>query len=75
MLDEKVQFLGHVIWKDEVAVDPIKVESVMEWQQPTTPTEVRSFLGLAGYYRKFIEEFSKLELPVTKLTRKNEKFV
>ncbi|XP_040861404.1 uncharacterized protein [Glycine max] len=72
---EKVQFLGHVISKDGVAVDPNKVESVMEWQQPTTPTEVRSFLGLAGYYRKFIEGFSKLALPLTKLTRKNEKFV
>ncbi|RZB46805.1 Transposon Ty3-I Gag-Pol polyprotein [Glycine soja] len=72
---EKVQFLGHVISKDGVAVDLIKVESVMEWQQPTTPTEVRSFLGLAGYYRKFIEGFSKMALPLTKLTHKNEKFV
>ncbi|RZB65706.1 Transposon Tf2-9 polyprotein [Glycine soja] len=72
---EKVQFLGHVISKDGVAVDPNKVESVMEWQQPTTPTEFRSFLGLAGYYRKFIEGFSKFALPLTKLTRKNEKFV
>eukprot|EP00256_Glycine_max_P069192 XP_025983787.1 uncharacterized protein LOC106798192 [Glycine max] len=72
---EEVQFLGHVISKDGVAVDPVKVESVMEWQQPTTPTEVRSFLGLAGYYRKFIEGFSKLALPLTKLTRKSEKFV
>jgi len=72
---EKVQFLGHVISKDGVVMDPAKVESVMEWQQPTTPTEVRSFLGLAGYYRKFIKGFSKLALPLTKLTRKNEKFV
>jgi len=64
-----------VISKDGVAVDPVKVESVTEWQQLTTPIEVRSFLGLAGYYRKFIEGFSKLALPLTKLTGKNEKFV
>ena len=67
--------MGHVISKDRVAVDLAKVETVMKWQQPTTPTEVRSFLGLPGYYRKFIEGFSKLALPLTKLTRKNEKFV
>ena len=72
---EEVQFLGHVISKDGIAVDPSKVEIVMNWEQLTTPTEVRSFLGLAGYYRKFIEGFSRLALPLTKLTRKNQKFV
>ena len=72
---EEVQFLGHVISKDGVAVDPSKVEVVMEWQQSTTPTEVRNFLGLAGYYQKFIKGFSTLALPLTKLTRKNKEFV
>ena len=58
-----------------MAVDPSKVEAVLEWERPTTITEIRSFLGLAGYYRKFIEGFSKLALPLTKLTRKGQPFV
>ena len=60
---------------DGIAVDPSKVEAVMDWQSPTTPTKIKSFLGLAGYYRKFIEGFSKLALPLTKLTRKEVEFV
>ncbi|XP_073219904.1 uncharacterized protein [Cicer arietinum] len=59
----------------EIVVDPIKVESVLEWKAPKSVTEIRSFLGLAGYYRRFIEGFSKLALPLTKLTRKGELFV
>ena len=51
---ERVQFLGHVIDKDGISVDPSKVEAVSNWEQPRTPTKVRSFLGLAGYYRRFI---------------------
>ena len=73
-LDE-VNFLGHVIGRGGVAVDPSKVEAVLEWERPTTITEIRSFLGLAGYYRKFIEGFSKLALPLTMLTRKGQPFV
>ena len=49
-----MQFLGHVIDKDGVSVDPAKVEAVINWEQPKTPTEVRSFLGLVGYYQMFI---------------------
>ncbi|MBT0647295.1 hypothetical protein KJJ93_30345, partial [Escherichia coli] len=56
-------------------MDPSKVEAVLEWNQPTTPTEVRSFLGLADYYRRFIEGFSKIALPMTRLTRKDVAFV
>ncbi|KAL8120215.1 hypothetical protein AgCh_017382 [Apium graveolens] len=73
--DGKVQFLGHVISKEGVKVDPVKIEAVSEWEQPKTPTEIRSFLGLAGYYRRFVKDFSKIASPLTKLTRKNEKFI
>ena len=60
--------------KDGILVDPLKVEVVSNWARPTTVTEVQSFLGLAGYYRKFIEGFSKIASPLTNLTRKNVKF-
>ncbi|GKC99222.1 putative reverse transcriptase domain-containing protein [Tanacetum coccineum] len=69
-----VQFLGHVIDSKGVHVDPSKVEAIKNWAAPTTPTEVRQFLGLAGYYRRFIEGFSLISKPLTKLTQKNKKF-
>ena len=70
----QVVFLGHVISKDGVAVDPSKVEAVENWKPPTNASEVRSFLGLAGYYRRFVEGFSRIAMPLTNLTRKNVKF-
>ena len=70
----KVQFLGHVIDSEGVHVDPAKIESIKDWAAPTTPTEVRQFLGLAGYYRRFIEGFSKIAKSLTKLTQKNVKY-
>lgn len=71
---KEVQFLGHVISKAGIHVDPAKIEAVKNWEAPTSPTEVRSFLGLAGYYRRFIENFSKIALPMTSLTQKDRKF-
>ncbi|GJY99085.1 putative reverse transcriptase domain-containing protein [Tanacetum coccineum] len=70
----KVQFLGHVIDSEGIHVDPAKIESIKDWASPKTPTEIRQFLGLAGYYRRFIEGFSKIAKPMTKLTQKNMKF-
>ena len=58
-----------------IAVDPTKVESVTEWNAPTTVGEIRSFLGIAGYYRRFIENFSKIARPMTALLKKDTKFV
>ncbi|XP_072071853.1 uncharacterized protein [Arachis hypogaea] len=72
---EEVKFLGHVVSKGGIAIDPSKVEAVMEWERPTTVTEIRSFLGLAGYYQRFVEGFSGIALPMTKLTRKEVPFV
>ncbi|WVZ80605.1 LOW QUALITY PROTEIN: hypothetical protein U9M48_028065, partial [Paspalum notatum var. saurae] len=60
--------------KEGVAVDPSKVESVLNWKQPESVTEIRSFLGLAGYYRRFIKDFSKTAKPMTSLTKKNAKY-
>jgi hypothetical protein len=71
----QVAFLGHVVSADGIIMDPSKVEAITKWPRPTTVTEIRSFLGLAGYYRRFVEGFSKLALPLTQLMRKGEKFV
>ncbi|GJR64114.1 putative reverse transcriptase domain-containing protein [Tanacetum coccineum] len=70
----KVQFLGHVIDSKGIHVDPAKIESIKDWASLKLPTEIRQFLGLAGYYRRFIEGFSKIAKPMTKLTQKKVKF-
>ena len=72
---DSVAFLGHVISTEGVYVDPQNIEAIVNWKPPTNVTEIRIFLGLAGYYRKFVEGFSKLAAPLIKLTRKEEKFV
>ena len=71
---DSVAFLGHVISAEGVYVDPQKIEAIVNGKPPTNVTAIRSFLGLAEYYRKFVEGFSKLAAPLTKLTRKEEKF-
>jgi hypothetical protein len=70
---KRVTFLGHVISAESVFIDPQKVEVVLKWERLTSVTEIRSFLGLAGYYRRFIEGFSLIATSLTQLTRKNNK--
>jgi len=71
----EVAFLGHVINQHGISVDPKNVASVVSWQRPTTVTEIRSFLGLAGYYRRFVQDFSCIAKPLTRLTEKGVPFV
>jgi hypothetical protein len=70
----EVAFLGHIISAGGVSVDPGRVKDVLNWMPPTTISEIRSFLGLAGYYRPFIKDFSKIAKPMTKLLEKNKAF-
>jgi hypothetical protein len=69
----KVEFLGHVVLAEGVAVDPSKVQDVQNWEAPKTVTQIRRFLGLAGYYRRFIEGLSKIAKPMTELLKKDKK--
>ena len=72
---DSVAFLGHIVSAEGVSVDPQKVEAILNWKPPTSVTEIRSFLGLEGYYCKFIEGFSKIAAPLTRQTRKEEPFL
>jgi len=69
-----IQFLGHMISAQGISVDPSKVKAVLKWERPKSATEIMSFVGLAGYYRRFIEGFSKIVAPLTQLTRKDQPF-
>jgi len=71
---DEVQFLGHVISTQGIVVDPAKVEAVVKWESPKSAIEIRSFVGLAGYYRRFIEGFSKIVAPLTQLIWKDQPF-
>ena len=64
-------FLGHVVSKEGIRVNTAKIEAVRGWTRPTSPTEVRSFVGLAGYYRRFVQSFSTIAASLTRLTRKD----
>ena len=70
----KVSFLGHVVFREGILVDSSKIEAISQWKQPTNATKMRSFLGLAGYYRRFMEGFSNITSLMTTLTHKNIKF-
>jgi hypothetical protein len=71
---KEVQFLGHIISDKGISVDPSKIQDVLDWQAPTSVPEIRSFLGLAGYYRRFVPEFSKIARPMTELLKKGVRF-
>ena len=71
---DRIQYLGHIILEEGISVDPEKIEAIMNWPTPRNVTDVRSFMGLAGYYRRFIEGFSKVEHPITSFQNKGIKF-
>ena len=72
---EQVRFVGHIIFKEGISVDPMKIEAIKDWPQLTTVMKVQSFLGLAGSYKRFVEEFSQIVTSLTQLIRKGKKFV
>jgi len=72
---KSVAFLGHIASGEGISVDPSKVQAVKDWSVPKSVTEIRSFLGLTGYYRRFVHDFSKIVGPLTKLTGKGKKYV
>ena len=71
---KEVKFLGHIVSEKGISVDPAKIESATEWERPKTVFDNRSFHGLAGYYRRFVQDFAKLAGPLTALTKKGTKF-
>ena len=71
---EQIHYLGHIISKEGIVVDPKNIEAIREWSAPKNVMEVRSFMGLAGYYRRFIAGFSRIAHAITSLQRKEKKF-
>jgi len=70
----KVHFLGHVISKEGISIDPAKIATVVDWPRPSNVMEVRSFLGMTGYYRRFVKDFATIASPLTQLLRKDRQF-
>ena len=71
---KEVKFLSHVLSTGGVSVDPKKIASIVEWKTPTTVRHIRQFLGLAGYYHKFVKDFSKIAKPMTEMLKKEKEF-
>jgi hypothetical protein len=71
---KKIQYLGHVVSAEGIAVNPKKIRFFMEWMIPKDVADIRSFMGITGYYRRFIEGFSKISYPITSLQKKGTKF-
>ena len=69
---EKVSFLGHFVSKEGISVDPTKIEAVRDWIAPKNVSEVRSFLGLVGYYRRFVKNFCRIARPMTPLMKRGK---
>lgn len=74
LFQEQVSFLGHIVSHDGIRCNPEKITAVQDWPTPTSVTEIRSFIGIASYYRRFIENFSNIAYPLTRLTQKDKKF-
>ena len=72
---KSVDFLGHVVSFEGIRVDPQKIEAIKSWPRPISPSDIRSFLGVAGYYRHFVEGFSSIASPMTRLAQKKVKFL
>ncbi|KAJ4961944.1 hypothetical protein NE237_021854 [Protea cynaroides] len=72
---KEVAFLGHVVSEDGIKVDPSKIAAIVGWEAPKSVVEIRSFLGLAGYFRRFVEDYSRIAVPLTRLTKKGQKFM
>ena len=71
---KKVHFLGHLVSQEGISVDRAKIEAIVNWPRLTNVSEVQSLLGMVGYYRRLVEGFSKLAMPITKLIQKSNKF-
>ena len=71
---KEIQFLGHIISEEGIRVDPSKIQDIVNWKRPTKVTEIHSFLGFAGYYRRFVQDFSRIAGPLSRLTQKKVKF-
>ena len=71
---KEVSFLDHIVYVEGIRVDPVKIETIVSWKQPRNVIEARSFLGLVGYYRRFVKGFSVIASTLTKLLRKGVKF-
>ena len=71
---KEVSFLGHIVYVEGIRVDPVKIEAIMNWKPPRNVSEVRSFLGLASYYQRFVQGFSVIASSLTRLLRKGVKF-